>query len=317
MVDDPHASPGGLGPRPSDADITRAMRWLQPLTRLVDPVFVGVDRIPERTPRRTAGSVPGPNPGPSPGPIPGDTPGAARPLLFVGNHTLFGMIDSPFLYQELWRTKGIYLRALGDHAHFEVPLWREFIQRCGVVDGTRDNCAALMAAGEAVLVFPGGAREAAKRKGEKYQLIWGERRGFVKMAVEYGCTIVPFAALGAEDALDIVTDAEELLQTRLGPVLQALGLRKDLIPPRVRGIGPTFIPRPERLYFEFCEPLDTAGVRGQHGDDALVDQLREAVRGRIEAGLERLRERRAADPRRPWLPRLMDAWRAWSVDREP
>jgi hypothetical protein len=35
-----------------------------------------------------------------------------------------------------------------------------------------------------VLVYPGGGREVAKRKGEKYQLLWKERVGFARLAIE-------------------------------------------------------------------------------------------------------------------------------------
>ena len=45
--------------------------------------------------------------------------------------------------------------------------WRDFLAGFGAVDGTRENCAALMREGESILVYPGGAREVFKRKSEK------------------------------------------------------------------------------------------------------------------------------------------------------
>jgi hypothetical protein len=37
-----------------------------------------------------------------------------------------------------------------------------------------------------VLVFPGGGREVTKRKGEAHKVIWKERTGFARMAIEHG-----------------------------------------------------------------------------------------------------------------------------------
>jgi 1-acyl-sn-glycerol-3-phosphate acyltransferase len=48
--------------------------------------------------------------------------------------------------------------------------------------------------GRSILVFPGGGREVTKRRGEKYRLIWGERMGFARMAIECGYPIVPVAS---------------------------------------------------------------------------------------------------------------------------
>ena len=70
--------------------------------------------------------------------------------------------------------------------------------RAGAVRGARANCRALLAAGEAVLVYPGGGREVAKRKGEENRLTWKRRTGFARMAIEHQYPVVPFASLGAD-----------------------------------------------------------------------------------------------------------------------
>ena len=158
-------------------DLAAAHRLLAPLKQLFSPVFVDFDQIPE-----------------------------TGPLLFVGNHTLFGVIDAPFLVAEIHLRRGVLVRSLGDHAHFQIPGWRDFLGHFGTVDGTRENCARLMKAGASILVFPGGAREVSKRKGQRYQLLWRERMGFARLAKAHECTIVPFSAVGVEDAFDILLD---------------------------------------------------------------------------------------------------------------
>ena len=51
-----------------------------------------------------------------------------------------------------------------------------------------------------VLVFPRRRPEVNKRRGEKYQLMWKERIGFARLAIQYSYPIVPFAAVGAEES---------------------------------------------------------------------------------------------------------------------
>ena len=248
--------------RPPQLAMRAAERALQPWWTATSPRFFGTEQIPED-----------------------------GPLLFVGNHTLMGVLDAPLMWLHLWRERGIWLRALGDHAHFAIPVWRTALRRFGVVDGTRENCSRLMAGGEKILVFPGGGREVSKRKGEKYRLIWKERIGFARMAIEHRCTIVPFAAVGAEDMLDIVLDADELLAGPLGRVTRRLGIRSDVVFPVVKGRGPLPIPRTERLYFLFGAPI---APPAEGGDDA-ARGLRDQVRLAVEEGIALLLEEQRAD----------------------
>ena len=80
-------------------------------------------------------------------------------VLLTGNHTLYGLIDIPMLGLEIYEKTGRMVRGLGDHIHFDTPLWRDVLESLGAVRGTRENCARLFEEGEAVLVFPAaGAR---------------------------------------------------------------------------------------------------------------------------------------------------------------
>lgn len=126
----------------------------------------------------------------------------------------------------------------------------------GVVEGTPENCQTLMQRGENILVYPGGAREVFKQQGEKYQLIWGSRLGFARMAIEFGYTIVPFSVIGIEDMWDVVLDEKQLLDTPIGPYIKSLFPTKE-IPVLISGWGNTILPRPLRLYIWFGNPIST------------------------------------------------------------
>jgi 1-acyl-sn-glycerol-3-phosphate acyltransferase len=264
------ASPGQSPPR---AAATAAGVLLAPWRWLTAPHFHGLQNIP-----------------------------TDRPFLLVGNHTLLGLLDAPLMLLGILEHRGVLVRALGDHAHFRIPGWRDLLALFGTVEGTRENCRALMRAGEPILVFPGGGREVFKRKGEKYRLLWAGRTGFVRLAIAHGYPIVPFAAVGAEECYDILLDAGDVL--RLVPLLRHLP-RADEMPPLVRGVGFSALPRPQRLYFHFGAPIETAHLIGLEDDLRVCVAVREQVRSAVEAGLAFLLSARERDPDRWLVPRVV------------
>jgi 1-acyl-sn-glycerol-3-phosphate acyltransferase len=278
-----------VGKRPdeslaSDPDLIAELdRIVAPLKRLLSPVSFGIEHVP----REGAG-------------------------LLAGNHTIYGLLDIPMFALEVFEKTGRRPRGLADHNHFALPIWRDLLRRLGAVRGTRESCAGLLEAGELVLVFPGGGREVFKRKGEKYRLVWKERVGFAKLAIEYGVPIVPFASVGVEEMFEIVADADDLLASPLGALLRALGVTEqpwfrhgEILPPLARGAGPAGLPRLERQYFLFGEPIPTARFAGRHEDPAACLALREEVRGEIESGIAKLKQVQSGDPERYPVQRLL------------
>jgi 1-acyl-sn-glycerol-3-phosphate acyltransferase len=223
-----------------------------------------------------------------------------RPTLFVGNHSVLNVFDAILFADALYREHGIVLRPLADRAHFNVPLWRDVIVQQGGVIGTRENCAELMRRGAHILVYPGGGREVFKRKDEKYQLVWKERYGFVRMAIEHGYTITPYATAGAEESLDILLDAGDYMNSPVGRLLKAGGIADrylrggEELPPVVRGLGLTPLPRPERMYFVVGKPIDTRRYRGRHDDPATLRRVRDRVARRLRELIAEARKRRAS-----------------------
>jgi 1-acyl-sn-glycerol-3-phosphate acyltransferase len=263
--------------------IGELLRFLTPLRRFLSPVALGLEKLPRE------GAV-----------------------LLIGNHTVYGVLDIPMLFTEILEHTGRAIRALGDNVHFEVPVWGDLAHKFGVVRGTRENCARLIERGEPVLVFPGGGREVMKHKGEKYKLIWKERVGFARLAIQYGTPIVPFASVGVEDMFEIVADADDLLRSPVGDLLRALGITEkewfrhgELIPPLARGKGFGPIPRLERQYFLFGDPIDTTRFGGRHEDRDACVELRQQVKTTIEREIHELDAIREADPERYPVQRLL------------
>lgn len=262
-------------PTPSEVELVGSI--FKPWEWLTSPVFHGLDNIPTQ-----------------------------GPVLFVGNHTIMGGLDVPLVWLKLYREKEIFMRMLVDHAHFKIPILRDFLAKFGEVDGTRENASELLRRGQYVLVFPGGSREAFKRKGEAYQLIWRHHLGFAKMAIQFGCPIVPMASVGPEECYDIVWDSDDYLNSPFGGMIKKLGIRKDLLIPIVKGIGPTLIPRPQRFYVHFGNPIPTDRFNFEDTKENAME-LRDVVKASLEEGIEFLKAEREKDPKKDLLRRVFNS----------
>jgi len=273
----PRDTGGRVPPLTGGGQLNHLASILAPLSRIAQPKFYGIQNIP------------------------------ADGSLLAGNHTLYAFLDLPFMLTEIWKRRELAVRSLGENAHYAVPLWRELLAACGMVRGTRENVRELMQAGATVLVFPGGAREVNKRRGEKYQLMWKERVGFARLAIEHGYPVVPFAAVGAEEMLDIFIDENNPAYAHLAELVRKL--TGWPMQPLVHGIGPTLLPHPERLYFWFGEPVDTRRFKGLQDDESLVLEIRDRVKSSVEEGIAFLLAEREADPRRGLRRRLLPGTR--------
>jgi len=167
-----------------------------------------------------------------------------------------------------------------------------------------------------VLLYPGGAREVAKRRGEANTLIWKEETDFVRLAMRHGCTIVPFAALGVDDAFSIALDSNDIMASPAGEPIRRMfadmgagpdtGIDPaDAIPPIAMGLLP-FVPTPSRLYFNFMEPIRTDHYTVEQLEDKEVcSALYKHVKHEVEGSIEFLRVKREQDPISGLLPRAV------------
>ena len=153
--------------------------------------------------------------------------------------------------------------------------------------------------------------------------VWKERVGFARLAIQHGVPIIPFASVGVEDMFEIVLDAEDLLNSPVGALLRALRITEqpwfrhgEIIPPVARGTGPAGIPRIERQYFLFGEPIDPSPYAGLQQDREACYALRSQVKGAVEGGIEALREVREADPERWSVLGIMASFPAPDTDVE-
>lgn len=101
-----------------------------------------------------------------------------------------------------------------------------------------------------------------KRKGEEYQLFWPEDPDFVRLAAKLNALIIPFAAVGGDEAFDLALDSDEVLSHPIFGGLARSALSRiepglplsEAVPPvtKLPGLGlPSLLPvaNLSRLYF--------------------------------------------------------------------
>lgn len=232
-------------------------------------------------------------------------------FILVGNHTQTGMGEAWLTCLAVRRTIGTRVRPLTERGMGSIPgPTGDLLAACGGVVGTPENATKLMQNNETLLVFPGGGREIGKFKGEEYRLKWQGRAGFARVSIANGYPIVPVGHVGGDDIYRSVLTRDSLLGKLSDKVSQAITGKPDMGFPLVRGIGPTLIPSPQRMYLRFGQPIDTTKPAGV-SDDEWLETVKKTTQTALESILQELQDIRAEDPFRQLNPL------AWREARQP
>ena len=229
-------------------------------------------------------------------------------FLLVGNHTSFGLAEIVLIPYFVHRELGVRVRGLADRSFVRMgSLAQDAFAAAGAVIGHPDTGATLMRHGETVLVFPGGGRDMLKFKGEQYQLQWEGRSGFARLAIAHDYPIVPAGLVGGDDVYTSMVERGSGWER----ISRAAGRRLHGLPgvglPLTRGIGPTLLPRPQRMYLRFGSPISTTAPVTTAGPEPVgAAEWETTVKGRTQTALEtilaELQQVREADPYRQLNP---------------
>lgn len=226
-----------------------------------------------------------------------------KPVLFVSSHSLYSIVDV-LVFAGIWRQTGELVRGLGDRMHFQLPLWRKLVGNLGLVLGDQKIAESLLNDGQNVLVFPGGAREVMKKRHEIHNLVWKQRTGFIRLAINAGVPIVPVAVYGGDTVMDIVADADDYQQTLLGKLAARSGVLEDYwrgsdeLPPLVKGIGLSLMPKPAKVYVSYGSPICLDGLDAENPQVLMT--ARQQVADEIYAMMAQSREQDGQRPQARW-----------------
>ncbi|CAF1859455.1 BnaC04g33170D [Brassica napus] len=243
------------------------------------------------------------------------------PVLYVGNHMLFGLELRPAAIHFL-KERNILLRGLAHPVMFtkkigsKLPDMQMFdsARIIGAVPVSNMNFYKLLRSKAHVVLYPGGVREALHRKGEEYKLFWPEHSEFVRIASKFGARIIPFGAVGEDDLCQMVLDYNDQMKI---PFLKNLieEITHDTIKLRNDEEGevrnqdlhmPGFIPKiPGRYYVYFGKPIETKGREKELHDKEKAHEVYLEVKSEVERCMTYLKTKRETDPYRNILPRLL------------
>lgn len=171
------------------------------------------------------------------------------------------------------------IRAMVERAFPTMPFINEVMSRGGAVLGDPVNCKNLLEDDQAIVVFPEGARGGGKLWKDRYKLQhFG--RGFMRLALQTNCPIVPIGVVGGEESIISVYNAQRLAKI--------VGMPYVPISPLLPVLGPlSLLPMPVKFRIRFGKPLT---FEGRHDDeDAAIDSkvavVKDAVKGLIDAEL--------------------------------
>ena len=205
--------------------------------------------------------------------------------LIAGYHGRGLPMDLAMVGYEIYRRKGYFPHAVMHRRLWQIPVVRDVVDGWGAVPSEVPKLAEAIARGESFLVAPGGTREAFRRFDVRYQVNFGRRRGYLRMALQHGLPIVPVASWGVDDRYLGLVDGHALAD-RLGmPSDSLIWLGIGL-----GGVFPLALPFPVRIHTVIGAPIDVHSASNKTpGSPEHLDELNDLVTGRIQDLLEEAR----------------------------
>jgi 1-acyl-sn-glycerol-3-phosphate acyltransferase len=208
-------------------------------------------------------------------------------VLMVGNHTGGNLSPETIVFTLAFSTYFGVERRYHQLAHNLVlasPLG-PFLRRFGTVAASHANARKALEADAAVLVFPGGDWEVHRPSWESAKVDFGDRKGFVRLALEQDAPIVPVVTIGGQEtALWLDRGAWLARLLRLDRTLRLKVLPILIAPPwglTVSDLVPR-IPLPAKITIDV---LPAINLRERFGQDPDVDEVYEHVTGAMQDAL--------------------------------
>jgi 1-acyl-sn-glycerol-3-phosphate acyltransferase len=204
-------------------------------------------------------------------------------VLLIANHSGQVPIDGALIGAAMFMDAEPprIIRAMVEKWAVSLPFVSLLFTRVGQVVGVPENAQRLLTQGEALLVFPEGARGISKTFDRRYKLTeFG--LGFMRLAIETNTPIVPVAVVGAEEQYVSVANFDSLARLLRMPAF-------PLIPQLFIPGGQLPLPTKYRMWFG--EPMRFTG--DPDDDDSVIDEKVWLVKQTIQSMLNRgIKERK-------------------------
>jgi len=216
---------------------------------------------------------------------------AEGPVLLVGNHSGGTLIADTFVFSAAFYEHFGPAREFHQLAHdmvFRVPGARALVAPWGTVPANPENMKRALDRDAALLVYPGGDWETYRPSWESSKIDFAGRKGFARLALEYGVPIVPVVSIGGQETALFLGQGNRLARAlRLDKTFRIKVLPPVLGPP----VGPTVLdlpirfPLPAKITVSVGQPID---LREKLGSRAGADDAYELVTSNMQRTLTRL-----------------------------
>jgi len=236
------------------------------------------------------------------------------PHLLVGNHSGIGVADA--ICMMVLRAAELRGRPMAGMMHdvfIGAPLVGRLCAALGAVRASPKAAEEAISAGRDVVVYPGGGLDSCRPLHLPRAVVFGDRRGYVRLALKTGVPVVPFATIGSHHTYLLLPWIGDALGARLRrwgvvrdarvPVpLASLGVLAATIACAL-GAAPLWalalavaalvIPNPARITTDILEPIDVRAATALIEDPAArVEAAHRLVHGRLAAHVAAMRHGR-------------------------
>ena len=257
--------------------------------------------------------------------------------LIVANHNAGVLMPDVFILGDaiLHQRGAVHLPyALVHDVLLGFPPLRTLMEKLGAVRAHASGADSVFSAGKKVLVFPGGDLESMRAYRDRHRIVFGPRRGYIRLAIRQGVPVAPVVTAGAHEAFMVIDDGARIASLLHLPQW----LRVNVCPTVLSfpwgltfGFPPPFIPVPTRIVMEFLKPIHFK----RSGDEAAADAAYvEACHVEVVAAMQsaltriaatddvgvraRIRRRWAfAEPIGAWAERTADRITSWTTQLAP
>lgn len=191
------------------------------------------------------------------------------PVILAPNHSGYSGFDAVLLGHIIQQEAKRIPRVLTHHFWFLTETTAIPAHKMGFTEATYENGINALKKGNAIVLFPEGEHGNFKPTTERYQL-QEFRRGFVRMALETQCPIVPVVILGAEETH---INLKKLKFTKF--------LKGSVIP-----LPLNILPLPAKWRIRFLEPILLPYKPSAADDSDLVHEIAQDIQERMQVAIE-------------------------------
>ena len=222
------------------------------------------------------------------------------PGLYVGNHNGGLLTFDTFTFlSEVLRIRGMADMpfGLGHEIAISLPILRDIVMPLGAIRAGHKGAHAAFEAGHKVLVYPGSDYDSFRAYRDRNRVIFGPRRGYIRLALRERVPIIPIVSVGAHEVLYILSDGQaiarwfplaRLMRAKAWPIALSIPWGITIGPP------PPYIPVRSRFFQEVLPPIafERDGEQAAR-DDAWVEACHHRVLDEMQACMDRLVVERA------------------------